>query len=119
MKFKVLLRHPIATRITEPADKHDFHYVADITAKSIEDVYCLTQNGNPNIKNETGTWAKEPYAQLTKEGERLQWDGSLRSLSIGDIVVGPDNKIFMVAGIGWQEMKESGHEYKVRQNDMV
>ena len=126
-QFSILLRHPMYS-FPAPghhADKHEFHYVADIEAENTDDAFAKTQNGNPDFidptlrvqPNPTLTWAKQPNVTLTSEGERLKCrrlNDSLRSLSVGDILIHQESgEVWMVDSFGFLLAEDIDGYYKV------
>jgi hypothetical protein len=120
--FSVLHRTDTHFECEEPGEvlrKDAFHYVADVKAGSIEEAYALTQNGNPNFStkyNSTATWTKDARNYLTPEGYRLfcvPLNCSLRSTSVGDIIVDREGEAWMVGPMGWIRLNEDNGRYIV------
>jgi len=120
--FDVLLRHSdhpalfSAAKSGETVTKDSFHHVAIVEAGDTDEAYALTQNGNPNLDNPTRTWARDHRVTLTTEGERLKCRGmndSLRSLSVGDILIHRESgEVWMVDDIGWLMVEDAGRSYR-------
>ena len=112
-RYDILLRtgsHFSCEATGETVHKDAFHLVAVVTADSIDQAYALTQNGNPDLDTETKTWARDRRVALTIEGIRLRcikMNGSLRSTSVGDIIVGLDGAAWMVDSCGWLRLEET------------
>lgn len=93
-----------------------FRYLAEIKTTNRDEAYALTQNGNPDLDNQTQTWAKDNRAYLTDEGKRLRdsvASQSLRSTSVGDIIVEPDGRAWMCEAMGWLRLVDQGSEYLI------
>ena len=111
--FLILLRTDTHLFECEPAGakvrKDAFHFVAIVSAMTIDEVYSRCQNGNPDLDNETKTWAKDARVDLSFEGDRLRcpkMNDSLRSVSVGDVVIDHDDKLWMVDSCGWMRLEE-------------
>ena len=122
--FKVLLKSGLADLddlygplLKCVIPKSGFNHVADIEAEDIHNALALVQNGGPFIQNATGTWAKEPWVTLTSEGDRLkclEFNDSLCSLSIGDILIDEDGNAWMVGPfLSFLAVNQDGTNYEV------
>lgn len=103
----------------EVVPKDAFHYVTDVAADSLDEAYALTQNGYPGFNkqfNPTGTWTKDKRNYLTPEGYRLrhtEMNDSLRSTSVGDIIVDREGEAWMVDSMGWLRLVDDNARYIV------
>ena len=95
--------------------KELFRYIAEVKADGLDEVWGLTQNGSPHVQDPNGTWAKDKRVFLTTEGERVRefTSKSLRSTSIGDIVVEPSGTAWLATSFGWRRLTDEGNTYLV------
>ena len=116
-KFKLLQRRDMPFMAEKPGETIAidwFDHVADIEATGLEDAYDLTQNGNDRFwdpeqspmeqANYTLTWTRDHRVTLTEAGHRLKHpeaNDSLRSFSVGDVMIDEDGNISMVSGVGF------------------
>lgn len=120
--FAVLHRTDSRFECEKPGEvvaKDRFHYVTDVAAATIDEAWSLTQNGYPGFSeqyNPTGTWTKDKRNYLTPEGYRLRHteaNDSLRSTSVGDIIVDREGEAWMCDPMGWLRLVDDNARYIV------
>jgi len=83
-----------------------FHKAGEVTADSLDQVFLLTQNRTRN------GWVMEPGVVGTWEHSAVPGDKLVanpdftRSTSVGDVIIDETGKIFVVASMGFSEIKK-------------